>query len=120
MGDVLERNPCCRPSIHISKRLSFAQTYLDRNFEYWEQVIFSDESKFNIFGSDGEGKVWRKPCEELKLKNVKPTVKHGGGSVLVWGCMSARGVGNLVFIDGIMNAEGYLNIMYTPMPPKWV
>ncbi|KAH8288665.1 hypothetical protein KR054_007468, partial [Drosophila jambulina] len=42
---------------------------------------------------------------------VKATVKHGGGSVLVWGCMSARGVGNLIFIDGIMNAEMYLNIL---------
>jgi hypothetical protein len=30
---------------------------------------------------------------------------------MVWGCMSAAGVGNLVFIDGIMNAEVYKNIL---------
>ncbi len=36
-----------------------------------------------------------------------PTVKHGGGSVLMWGCMSAAGVGELHFIDGIMNSQMY-------------
>lgn len=39
------------------------------------------------------------------------TVKHGGGSVLVWGCMAASGVGKLVFIDGIMDRFVYLNIL---------
>ncbi len=39
------------------------------------------------------------------------TVKHGQGSVIEWGCMSGHGVGNLVFIDGILNADGYLSIL---------
>ncbi len=34
-----------------------------------------------------------------------PTVKHGGGSVMVWGCMSAAGSGELQFIEGTMNAK---------------
>ncbi len=34
-------------------------------------------------------RVWRQPGEEYKDKCVLPTVKHGGGSVMVWGCMSA-------------------------------
>lgn len=32
-----------------------------------------------------------------------PTVKYAGGKVLIWGCMSAEGVGELYFIDGIIN-----------------
>ncbi|KAH8344912.1 hypothetical protein KR067_010610, partial [Drosophila pandora] len=36
---------------------------------------------------------------------LKAMVKHGGGNVMVWACMSASGVGNLVFIDGIMDAK---------------
>ena len=30
------------------------------------------------------GQVWRKKGEVMKLKNLNPTVKHGGG-VFVWG-----------------------------------
>ena len=30
---------------------------------------------------------------------------------MVWGCTSAAGVGNLVFIDGIMDSRVYLNIL---------
>ena len=32
------------------------------------------------------------------LRNsLKATIKHGGGSVVLWRCMSASGVGNLIF-----------------------
>lgn len=73
--------------------------------------MFTDESKFNLFGCDGRGKVWRKPNKELEGKNLRKTVKHGGGSVMVWGCMAASGVGNLHFIDGVMNKHVYLTIL---------
>ncbi len=36
--------------------------------------------------------VWRQSGEEYKDKCVLPTVKHGGGSVMAWGCMSAAGM----------------------------
>ncbi len=45
------------------------------------------------------------PGEEYKDKCVLPTAKHGGGSVMVWGCMSAAGTGELQFIEGTMNAN---------------
>ncbi len=38
--------------------------------------------------------MWRQPGEEYKNKCVLSTVKHGGGSVMVWGCMSAAGTGS--------------------------
>lgn len=55
--------------------------------------------------------MWRKPNAGLDQKNLRPTVKHGGDHVMVWGYMSYHGVGNFVFIDGIMNAEHYINIL---------
>ncbi|GBN12751.1 Transposable element Tc1 transposase [Araneus ventricosus] len=51
--------------------------------------------------------------EKMRLnpKNLVGTGKYGGGCFLVWGCMSASGLGNLVFIDGIMNHALYLSIL---------
>ena len=40
-----------------------------------------------------------------------PTVKHGEGNVMVWGCMSAAGVGELHFIEGNMNSNMYCEIL---------
>ncbi|GBN52640.1 Transposable element Tc1 transposase [Araneus ventricosus] len=92
-------------------RLSFAKSMLNKPETYWNNVLFADKSKFYIFGSDGRIMVWRRKNEELNPKNLVGTVKYGGGGVLVWRCMSASGLGNLVFIDGIMNHALYLNIL---------
>ncbi|GFV80804.1 transposable element Tcb2 transposase [Trichonephila clavipes] len=63
------------------KRLEFTKTHQLKTDNFWKKVIFSDESKLNIFGSDGRRIVWRKPDTVLDPKNLRPTVKHGGGSV---------------------------------------
>lgn len=109
-GRVARKKPLIS-EINRNKRLSFVNEHKNKGFDFWKSVIFSDETKYNIFGSDGRRMVWRKPNESLNIKNVKPTVKHGGGSVMVWGCMSASGVGNLAFIDGIMDRYVYLSIL---------
>ena len=44
---------------------------------YWKTVLFVEENKFNIFGSDDYIIVWRRKNEELNPKNLVGTVKHG-------------------------------------------
>lgn len=46
--------------------------------------------------------VWCKKGEALSPKNTIPTVKHSGGHIMLWGCFSVSGTGNLVKIDAIM------------------
>ncbi|GFX03953.1 transposable element Tc1 transposase [Trichonephila clavipes] len=72
------------------KRLDFAKSHVNLSDEFWNTVIFSDKLKFNIFESDRRQYVWRKPNTELEKQHLTLTVKHGGGSVLVWGCMAAK------------------------------
>ncbi len=81
-------------------------------------VLWSDETKINLFGSDGVKRVWRQPGEEYKDRCVLPTVKRGGGSVLVWGCMSSAGNGELHFSEWTMNANIYCDIMKQSMIPS--
>ncbi|CEI94556.1 hypothetical protein RMCBS344292_08765 [Rhizopus microsporus] len=41
-----------------------------------------------------------------------PTVKHGDGSLMVWGCMTAHGIGYICEVyDGRMNADDYVRIL---------
>jgi len=109
-GCVTRKKPFIS-KISKKKRLDFVKAHINKGIDFWKSVLFSDESKFNIFGSDGRVMVWRKPNKQMDCKNLYPTVKHGGGNVLVWGCMSVTGVGKLVFIDGIMDQHIYLNIL---------
>ncbi len=83
--------------MHKKARKQFAEDKQTKYMDYWNHVLWSDETKINLFGSDGVKRVWRQPGEEYKDKCVLPTVKHGGGSVMVWGCMSAAGTGELQF-----------------------
>ena len=68
--------------------------------------------------SDGVRRVRRQPGEEDKDKCVFPTVKHGGGRVMVWGCMSAADTGELQFIEGTVNANMYCDILKQSMIPS--
>ena len=92
-------------------RLAYATSHVTWNEEEWNRIFFSDESKFNVFGSDGRNRVRRRQGERLSPKCVKKTVKFGGGSVMVWGIMSASGVGPLVRLHGRVNAEVYRHLL---------
>ena len=56
------------------------------------------------------------PGAPLQDGHVSPTVKHGGGSMMVWGCFTVQGIGNLVRIEDILNAYLYINILKDDLP----
>ncbi len=116
-GCRLRRKPL-QKMMHKKARKQFAEDKQTKDMDYWNHVPWSDETKINVFGSDGVKHVWRQPGEEYKDQCVLPTVKHGGGGVMVWGCMSAAGTGELQFIEGTMNANMYCDILELSMIPS--
>ncbi len=75
------------------------------------KILWSDETKMELFGLNSKRYVWRKPGTAHHLSNTVPKVKHGGGSIVLWGCFSAAGTGWLVAIEGKMNAAKYRDIL---------
>ena len=72
-------------------------------------MLWSDESKFEIFGS-AEFVRCRVDLQMISAC-VVPTVKHGGGSVMVWWCCAGDTVGDLFRIQGTLNQHGYHSIL---------
>ena len=70
-------------TIHKKASKQFAEDMSTKHIDYWNHVLWSDEVKINLFGSDGFKHVWQWPGEEYKDKCIMPTVKHGGGNVMV-------------------------------------
>lgn len=64
---------------NVKRRLNWAKEHKLWTEEQWKRVIWSDETRILLFGSDGIIRTWQKPGERLKLACLKPTVKHGGG-----------------------------------------
>ncbi len=113
------RRPRRKPLLKLAHKKAckqFAEDNLAKSMNYWNHVLWSDESKVNLF--DCVQHVWRRPGEEYQENCALPTVKHGGGSIMVWGCMSAAGTGELRFIEGNMDSNMYCDILKQKMMPS--
>ncbi len=71
-----------------------------------------------LFGSDGVQHVWQRPGEEYQENGALPTVKHDGGSIMVWCCMTTAGTVELRFIEGNVDSNMYFDILKQKMMPS--
>ena len=70
-----------------------------------------------MLGTLGVTFVRRWVGKAFKSECVVPTVKHGGGSIMVWGCMTDYGVGQLFVCEGRMNSTKYINGLESTLLP---
>ena len=92
---------------HTKARLRFATAHGDKDRTFWRNVLWSDETKIELFVQNDHHYVWRKKGKACKPKNTILTVKHGGGSTMLWGCFASGGTGALLKI-GLHHEGGKL------------
>lgn len=115
------RRPVKKPflsTVNIQKRLTWARDHQHWSKAQWDRVLWSDESPYQTFMPQKKAFVRRRPGERYHPDCILPTVKHGGGTAMVWGCMSSAGVGCIQRADGKINSECYTTILQESMLPS--
>uniref|UniRef100_A0AAY5K5G6 Transposase Tc1-like domain-containing protein n=1 Tax=Esox lucius TaxID=8010 RepID=A0AAY5K5G6_ESOLU len=103
---------------HVQARLKLANEHLNDSEENWVKVLWSDETKIELFGINSTHRVWRRRNAAYDLKNTIPTIKHGGGNIMLWGCFSAKGTGTLHRIKGTMDEAMHRQILGENLLPS--
>ena len=96
---------------HQRLRLEWAKAHQFWTMDDWKRVVWSDETKINRFGSDGRSWAWKRANEQLTRDHVRQVIKHGGGNLMIWSCITWQGVGYVTEITGRMDKEDYLHIL---------
>ncbi len=120
-NDIHGRLPMQNPLLtkkYIKARLTFAKKISWLSPRLLGKYSWTDETKVELFGRCVSRYIWHKTNTAFHKKNIIPTVKHCGGSVMVWGCFAASGPGWLAIIDGTMYSALYQKILKENVQPS--
>jgi hypothetical protein len=100
---------------HRRSRLARCLARRGWNLRTWRKIHWSDKSRFLIHVTDGRVRVWRHKATAYAPTNIQPTVPYGGGSVMVWGCISHDCKLDLVTIQGNPTGDQYMRDVLQPV-----
>ncbi|EIE90457.1 hypothetical protein RO3G_15168 [Rhizopus delemar RA 99-880] len=108
------RNKLFGPTVPARRGRHILVSSATKEYIKWHQVVFSDETKINIWGSDGCRYYWTQPGDVLRPHHIDISVKHGGGKLIMWGCITSEGPGYACQVyDGTMDSLVYQHILGT-------
>ncbi|GFV69990.1 transposable element Tc1 transposase [Trichonephila clavipes] len=98
---------------HRHLRLQWANVHRSWRSD-WQQVVFSDESRFNLWHHDGRIRVMRYAGERhIPECNIERHSRRTPG-VMVWGAIAYHGRSQLLRIVGNLNSTRYINEVLEP------
>ncbi len=122
--NTIRRAICrCQLKLYHAKRKPYVNMVQKRHrvlswtVSKWKSVLWSDESKFDILVGNHGRRVLRAK-EEGDLPACYQRSVQKWASLMVWGCISAYGMGSLHVLEGTMNAERYIKVLQQHMLPS--
>ena len=109
-ANIHPQRPAIRPTLlqrHREARLAWCRRHRRFNNRDWVEVLFTDESRFHIDSSDSRSRTYRRVGERYSDACVIQRRPYGGGSVIVWGGITAHGRTPLVVVDGSLTGIRY-------------
>lgn len=102
---------------NIPKRLEYATTALEWPVDFWDRVIWSDETTLRSMPQSKEVKIWTRHRRNSPELPVNPQIQHGGISVMFWGFFSKAGRGPLIPLDASLDSRGYVELLKEHLLP---
>ena len=116
-AELKSRGVIKRPLLDRQRRSRLAWCLARRgwNLRTWRKIHWSDQNRFLFHVTDGRMRVWRHKNTAYTPRNIHPTVPQGGGSVMVWGCISHDCKLDLVIIQGNLTGDQYISDVLQPV-----
>ena len=86
----------------------------------WRNVMFSDESRYLLYRADGRQRVYRRNGERYRDNCLVDRDRFGGDALMVWAGISYGHRTPLVFIDGPLTAQRYVDVILRPVVVPFV
>ena len=99
---------------HRRNRLAWANNHVGWSGQQWREVLFTDESKFNLSFSDGNTRTYRRRGERFAQRCVLEHNRWGGGGIMVWAGISADQKTALHVVRGRLNTIAYRDTILQP------
>ncbi|KAK8792026.1 hypothetical protein WA158_008159 [Blastocystis sp. Blastoise] len=97
-------------------RLDWCLKYRNMPISFWENVLWSDECSIRTHQSTFQEYYWKKPGSPNKPSEIIPTMKNDGKSIMIWGCMTQHGAGQMEVLDGHVTSLKYGETLGRTLP----
>src|SRR5271169_6032510 len=87
--------------------------------ERLEACDLVDECRIELWQGSRDRRIRRTKLERFHPDCIAPTVKHGGGSLMVWSCFCWNKLGPIKVVDGTMDSRKYIDILENQLCPFW-
>lgn len=124
---ILESGLRCRRPVrvprlqheHRVRRLQWAEEHIRLPEEFWNSVLFSDETRICLVNDSRRIRVWREPTRAAQLAHARPVPPFAGGSAMFWAGIMSDGRTELVHVEGTMTGDRYIRDILHPHIRLW-